>query len=169
MCIPARNTFQLGKASNTQCLSCSCLIFSLPPWLLCMPYFSFYTIFVFLCTYHPDVALCKGYYLIFGCWNQPMRLEVQCTLNPRRSAACPDHARSNSESYVEGFQLGKLRAHNPCTILPDRPYSPERARSTRYSPADHQPDSGKPLSVNMQVRVVSILRGPTSGNILIFF
>ena len=46
-----------------------------------------------------------------------------------------------------GFQLGRLRAHNPCTIVPDRPHSLERAGSTRYSPTDHQPDSGKPLSV----------------------
>ena len=54
-----------------------------------------------------------------------MGLEVPCMLNPRWSAGCPDRARSNSEGYVEGFQLGKLRVHNPCMIVPDLPYSLE--------------------------------------------
>ena len=56
----------------------------------------------------------------------PMGLEVPCTLNPRRSAGCPNRARSKSEGYAGDFQLGKLRVHNPCTIVPNRPHSPER-------------------------------------------
>ena len=81
-----------------------------------------------------------------------MGLEVPCTLNPRWSAGCPDRARSNSEGYVGGFQLGKLRVHNPCMIVPNRPHSPEWAGSTSYLPADHQRVPGKPLSVKGESR-----------------
>ena len=76
-----------------------------------------------------------------------MGLEAPCILNPRWSAGCPNRARSNSEGYVGGFQLDKLRVYNPCTIVPNQPHSLERVGSTTYPPTDHQPDSGNPLSV----------------------
>ena len=136
--------FWTGKRLAWQSRQLSALILqlsdlALPSLALSTLYFSFY-IFCFS-AHHSDVASCKGYSLFLGA-------EVPCTLNPRWSAGCPNRARSNSEGYAGGFQLGKLRAHNPCTIVPNQPHSLERAGSTRYLPADHQQVPGKPLSVN---------------------
>ena len=77
-----------------------------------------------------------------------MGLEVPCTLNPRRSAGCPDCARSKSEGYAGGIPAGQTKSAQP---LHDRtrptPFSGKGAGSTRFPPTDHQKVPGKPLSV----------------------
>ena len=143
-----RNTFSLAKQATLSTYPAIVWYYPSLPCPLHVVFFMLY--FWFFC---PSFwcGLMQGWFIVFGCWNQPIGLEVPCTLNPRRSAGCPDHARSNSEGDVGGFQLGKLRAHNPCTIVPNRPHSPERAGSTRYRPADHQRVPGKPLCVNQVI------------------
>ena len=137
---------QLGKAGNSRAYPA--IVWSCP-FLPCPLHIVFFILyFLFFCPLF-WCGLVQGLFIVFGRWNQPMGLEVPCTLNCMWSAGCPNRARSNSQGYAGGFQLGKLRAHNPCTIVPNWPHSLERAGSTRYRPADHQQVPGKPLSVKL--------------------
>ena len=99
--------FWTGTRSAWQSGQPSALILQLSD--LAPPSLAVFTLHFFLLYFCPSswCGLMQGLFIVLGCWNQPMGLEVPCMLNPRWSTGCPDRARSTSEGYVGGFQLGK--------------------------------------------------------------